>query len=159
MSIFPACPFNELTPAEAERLALLAEECSEVGKAIGKILRHGYESKAPATDDPTNREQLTAELGDVLAALYLLTSRGDISLDGVLSARASKLGRVWKYLHHQEPPSAAELVVITSWPPLTPSTASTVINTPGPVEEPPSPQIVDLAAALRGSLDRKGGAR
>jgi hypothetical protein len=36
--------FNQLTDAEAERLALLAEECGEVVQVIGKILRHGYES-------------------------------------------------------------------------------------------------------------------
>lgn len=28
-----------------------------------------------------------------------------------------------------------------------------------PIEEPPSAEVVDLVAALRGSLDRKGGAR
>ncbi len=31
--------FNELTPAEAERLAYLAEECGEAIQIIGKILR------------------------------------------------------------------------------------------------------------------------
>ena len=34
-------PFNGLTPAEAERLALLMEECGEVVQIIGKVLRHG----------------------------------------------------------------------------------------------------------------------
>ena len=34
--------FNQLTPAETERLAILAEECGEVIQAVGKILRHGY---------------------------------------------------------------------------------------------------------------------
>lgn len=33
--------FNNLTPGEAERLAMLAEECGEVIQAVGKILRHG----------------------------------------------------------------------------------------------------------------------
>ena len=33
--------FNNLTPGEAERLAILAEECGEVIQIIGKILRHG----------------------------------------------------------------------------------------------------------------------
>src|SRR5579872_899269 len=36
-----------LTPAQIERLALLAEECGEVMQAVSKILRHGYESRNP----------------------------------------------------------------------------------------------------------------
>ena len=39
--------FNKLTPAEAERLAMLAEECGEVVQIVGKILRHGYDSQHP----------------------------------------------------------------------------------------------------------------
>lgn len=39
--------FNGLSPAETERLALLSEEMGEVQQAIGKILRHGYESIHP----------------------------------------------------------------------------------------------------------------
>lgn len=39
--------FNGLTPAEAERLAMLSEECGEVIQIIGKILRHGYDSYHP----------------------------------------------------------------------------------------------------------------
>lgn len=53
-------PFNRLTPAEAERLALLAEECGEAIQAIGKILRHGYESNHPEFTE-TNRTQLPDE--------------------------------------------------------------------------------------------------
>ena len=33
--------FNGLTPAEDERLAMLAEECAEVIKIVSKIQRHG----------------------------------------------------------------------------------------------------------------------
>ncbi len=39
--------FNRLTPAEAERLAMLAEEAAEVIQIVGKILRHGYASYHP----------------------------------------------------------------------------------------------------------------
>ena len=35
-------PFNELSPAEVERLAILAEEMGEAIQVIGKVLRHGY---------------------------------------------------------------------------------------------------------------------
>lgn len=35
-------PFNDLSNAELERLALLLEELGEAQQVIGKILRHGY---------------------------------------------------------------------------------------------------------------------
>ena len=65
--------FNKLTPAEAERLALLSEECAEVIMAIGKILRHGFESRHP-NGGPTNRQTLERECGDLRHAVLLMTS-------------------------------------------------------------------------------------
>lgn len=38
---------NNLTAAEQERLAILAEEMGEALQIIGKIIRHGYESYNP----------------------------------------------------------------------------------------------------------------
>ena len=92
--------FNKLTPAEAERLALLAEECGELVQAIGKVLRHGYESKHP-DGGPTNREAVERECGDVLHAIKRVIGAGDI--DGkVVSQRADdKEKSVSRYLHHQ----------------------------------------------------------
>jgi len=70
---------NGLTPAQAERLALLAEECGEVIQAIGKVLRHGYESTHTHLDGgPTNRENLDSECGDVRYAIMLLARSGDL---------------------------------------------------------------------------------
>jgi hypothetical protein len=46
-----------LNPAQAERLAILAEECGEIVQVIGKILRHGFESTHPE-GGPTNRQLL-----------------------------------------------------------------------------------------------------
>jgi NTP pyrophosphatase (non-canonical NTP hydrolase) len=91
--------FNQLSPAEAERLALLSEECGEVIQAIGKILRHGYESAFPE-NGPTNRCRLEAELGDVLAAISLLTAK-DLRAEAIETFKGSKLQRVTPYLHHQ----------------------------------------------------------
>lgn len=56
---------DRLTYAQAERLAVLIEDCGEIVTAATKIMRHGYESTNP--DDPgagTNRHQLEQELGD-----------------------------------------------------------------------------------------------
>ena len=97
-------PFNQLTDAEAERLALLSEELGEAQQAIGKILRHGYESRHPC-GGPTNREDLQAELGDVKAAILLLTRIGDLSSHEILCDTLRKLDRVGQYMHHQQEPS------------------------------------------------------
>lgn len=86
-----------LPPAELERLALLAEELSEAGQAIGKILRHGYES---GWNGSNNREDLTKELGDVFYAVVLMRHAGD--LDGELAPFIrDKAETVQRFLHHQ----------------------------------------------------------
>lgn len=91
--------FNKLTPAEAERLAILAEECAEVIQVVGKILRHGYESYDPTTEGaPRNRELLVKELSDVEAAMHLI--RDDARPTNTL--RANKLLNIKQWLHHQE---------------------------------------------------------
>lgn len=93
--------FNGLTPAEAERLAMLSEECGEVIQIIGKILRHGYDSYHP--DDPgvTNRDLLGKELIDLAAVESEMIVLGDIP-----SRLYGCLGRAWlrklRFTHHQE---------------------------------------------------------
>ncbi len=94
-------PFNnKLSPAEIERLALLAEECGEVVQVIGKILRHGYESYHP-NGHSSNRELLTNELGDLYAAIKMMTDTDDLKMIEVLDAAEDKKRRVAEYLHHQ----------------------------------------------------------
>jgi NTP pyrophosphatase (non-canonical NTP hydrolase) len=94
--------FNRLTPSQAERLAVLAEECGETVKAIGKILRHGYESVNPdVPNHEGNRKDLARECGDLLAAIDMLAVRGDIFITQVMDAKRSKLAKVWRYMHHQ----------------------------------------------------------
>ena len=68
--------FNGLSPAEAERLAILAEEMGETIQEIGKILRHGYESRWP-DDAPTNREKLEVELGDIACIQQMMCNEGE----------------------------------------------------------------------------------
>lgn len=93
--------FNGLTPAEAERLALLAEELGEVQQAIGKILRHGYESRNPLQPGPTNRESLEREMGDVHCAMTLMWTAGDTDHGAVMRRAEDKAKTVMTYLHHQ----------------------------------------------------------
>lgn len=92
-------PFNRLTPAEAERLAYLAEELAEAIQAVGKILRHGYENFNPdKPQDGTNRKQLERELVDVYGAIVRMMRAKDVMPRMELSEGPTK-GQ--KYMHHQ----------------------------------------------------------
>lgn len=105
--------FNELTPAQAERLAILMEECGEVVQIIGKILRHGFESCSPFGANPeTNRQALVRELFDVRAAAELcsidlpelgLSLEVDVEVAHAADVAIQKaMIRKLAYSHHQE---------------------------------------------------------
>ena len=93
--------FNGLSPAEAERLALLVEELGEAQQAVGKILRHGYTSCHP-DHGAMNKATLEKELGDVKYAVLLLVSAGDLSRRSIDRAVDEKRRSVRQWLHHQE---------------------------------------------------------
>ena len=93
--------FNDLTPAQAERLAILLEEMGEAQQAIGKILRHGYESRHP-DGGQTNRESLERELGDVHHAIQRLCVRSDLNEKNILERSTVKGIKIGKYMHHDE---------------------------------------------------------
>lgn len=92
--------FNQLTPAEAERLAMLAEEAAEVIQIVGKILRHGYDSYHPNSPEITNRDLLGFELTDFYAVASSLCR------DKVPEGSLHDQDRAWmkklRYAHHQE---------------------------------------------------------
>lgn len=92
--------FNKLTPAEAERLALLAEECGEVIQIVGKILRHGYNSTHP-NGTLTNRSLLEKECGDVRHAMIRLCEADDLAKNNIHNYADTKAKTIKKYLHHQ----------------------------------------------------------
>lgn len=97
--------FNRLTPAEAERLALLSEELGEAVQAIGKVLRHGYESydpTRPPEQRQSNRRDLEDEIGHVQAAVLLMKAFGDLRDDGIIAATLRKMERTKPFLHHQD---------------------------------------------------------
>lgn len=93
--------FNKLSPAELERLSILAEECAEVIQVIGKIQRHGYESCHP-NGGPNNRRLLTREIGDVKAAITLLVEGHDVDEELISDSRREKLFNIPQYLHHNK---------------------------------------------------------
>lgn len=90
--------FNRLTPAEAERLAMLAEECAEVIQVVGKILRHGYERHHPNDPTTTNRDLLTDELSDLWAVIEMMD--GDFSLTNA-DAQEAAFQKKMRFTHHQ----------------------------------------------------------
>jgi len=90
--------FNQLSPAEAERLAMLAEECGEVIQVVGKILRHGYESHHPADPTTTNRDLLTKELSDLYAVIEMMDA--DFALIDA-TAQEQAFAKKMQYAHHQ----------------------------------------------------------
>lgn len=94
-------PFNQLSPAEAERLAMLAEEAGEIVQAVGKVLRHGFESRPPA-GGRTNGEQLHRELGDLIAVVHGMMWAGDIVEIVELSDAADRWQAKLHYAHHQQ---------------------------------------------------------
>lgn len=92
-------PFNKLTPAEAERIALILEEAGEIVQVCGKILRHGFESEFEGS---TNRKKLEKEIGDLRSAVLLAIRAGDVADNKIEMAKAKKTLSVQKYLHHQK---------------------------------------------------------
>lgn len=91
-----------LSPSELERLAILSEELGEAQQAIGKILRHGYESYHPTDREITNRKDLEHEIGDIQAAITIMLRESDISSAEINYFKEYKLKKVNKYLHHNE---------------------------------------------------------
>ena len=87
--------FNGLTPAEAERLAMMAEECCEVVQACMKIFRHGYESHHPNDPLTSNRVILTEEFADVEAVAVLMND------DFAPIDPFDRVKRKLQYTHHQ----------------------------------------------------------
>jgi NTP pyrophosphatase (non-canonical NTP hydrolase) len=91
-----------MNQAELERLALLSEECGEVVKIIGKIIRHGYESFNPFDEgETTNRDLLKSELGDVLFAMRLMSANHDVDETIIQAYSNHKAVRIGKYLHEE----------------------------------------------------------
>lgn len=93
--------FNNLTPAESERLALILEELGEAQQSIGKILRHGQFEYSPFdASQITNQMNLEKEIGHVYTAVYMMAEAHDISIFKIQESQARKLESVKMWLHH-----------------------------------------------------------
>lgn len=93
--------FNKLTPAQSERLAMLAEECAEVIVEVNKTLRHGFYSYHPDEPNKLNHLRIAHELIDVEAVIHMMFEAGDLSYDCSVERVDEARRRKLKYAHHQ----------------------------------------------------------
>jgi NTP pyrophosphatase (non-canonical NTP hydrolase) len=106
---------DKVLAPQAERLTLVTEESSEVGQAVAKVLRHGYESTNP--DQPgsaSNRKHLAKELGQHLLAMRMLVASGDVSEADVMLAMKQKAESIHQWLHHPENAELAKKALASS---------------------------------------------
>ena len=92
--------FNGLSPAETERLAILAEEAGEIVQIVSKALRHGLDFKHPETGE-TNRAAIARELGDLDAICGRMVAAGDLNQMQVKVASQRKTKKLPRWTHHQ----------------------------------------------------------
>lgn len=94
------------TSEEMERLALLAEECSEVIQMVGKIIRFGWNDLHPDyLEGPDNRQRLRAEVADVLAIIELMSEADDLSCKDELTIadlQYKKMQKLKRYTQYQQ---------------------------------------------------------
>ena len=106
--------FNKLTPAEAERIDYLAEECAEVVQQCMKTLSHGWKATDYATAERLtkqtgnnfipvvyeNRLILEEEVRHVMNAIWRMAAAGDLPLDITRSHLLTEF-RNNEQFHHQ----------------------------------------------------------
>jgi hypothetical protein len=86
---------------QAEQLAVMTEEMGESSQVIGKIGRHGLDSRHP-NGGPTNAGLLETELGHVMAAMDLLIEAKTVNGAAIASARRAKLSSIQRWLHCEQ---------------------------------------------------------
>lgn len=89
-----------LSSGEIERLAMLAEKCGEVVQAVGKVMRHGWDSSSPF-GGRHNRSALEREIGNVLAVAAMMQDEGDLRRGDIGSWQRTKRAGMAAWTHHQ----------------------------------------------------------
>ena len=96
--------FEKPTDAQAERLAMLAEEAAEIAQAVTKASRHGLECHHPATQ-VVNSHAIAHEVEDLLCIILAMVRQGDIAPIAGLTATPGLNAR-WEeklfFTHSQE---------------------------------------------------------
>lgn len=99
--------FNKLSDGEEEVFFVMSEECGEIVRAVGKILRHGLYSCHPSLPAINNYQQFLSEVGDFMCMVEYMEklypgfklSVEEYKNDKILEVRA----RHPSTLHHVEP--------------------------------------------------------
>ena len=73
-----------------EILLITQEECAEVTQAISKVFRFGLNERWPEPIDPTNKERLEEEAGDLLCMIDIMVENGIISDENLNKAKNNK---------------------------------------------------------------------
>lgn len=94
--------FNSLTPAQAERLAILAQAAAALGVAIARCQQHGLASFNLQTGE-INLHALSKEVGAVVAATGLMVLAQDIRRDSCDSFANLAAEQMYRLSHHQQP--------------------------------------------------------
>ena len=93
--------FTKPNDAQAERLAMLAEEASELSPAAMKALRHGLDCYHPDMPHEGNADNITREITDLMAVVTAMVDAGDIEPEKDIT-----LAEAWEnkleYSHHQK---------------------------------------------------------
>jgi len=74
-------------------LSKLMEECGELTQACSKIMIYGEESCHPDTDE-TNKERLQSEMGDVLAAISIVSETYGLDSHAIADVLADKVKKI-----------------------------------------------------------------
>ena len=91
---------TELSDAQRELFACLAEEAAEVVQAVGKILRHGLYSYGHGSGE-TNQEVLAREIGDLEYVVKRLIDGRQVDAMSISTAKHEKAAKFLKYTHFQ----------------------------------------------------------
>lgn len=94
-------PHSSLSDAEVERIAFLSGELCEAGAELQRVIRFGYASSHPDKKE-TNREAVEKEIGDVVHAIILMMTNGDISPSVISKRIQEKSISCRPYLFHQD---------------------------------------------------------
>lgn len=78
-------------------LTVLAEECTEVTHAVTKSLRFGLDDKWK--DNPTNKQQISQEMADVMGTFFYLLQEGiiDPPEESLVQAKKEKIDKFMQY--------------------------------------------------------------
>lgn len=94
-------PENPVTEREKEMLQIVTEECAEVIQAISKMVRFGKDNMSPVWFPGqirrNNTENLSTEIGQLIALLKIIQDEGMIDDDIVSKAADEKFDALKKY--------------------------------------------------------------